>query len=108
MPICSSPAYPFDSHQYIFAAKSWVSILSNICILHIFYLESQNTYYIHFFYENTRADTWMRVSVWLLIGVFVYLIYGRNHSSLQHAVYVPASHVDEIYRSSEESLPMEH
>lgn len=26
MPICSSPAYPFDSHQCIFAAKSWVSL----------------------------------------------------------------------------------
>nr|XP_043631350.1 cationic amino acid transporter 2, vacuolar-like [Erigeron canadensis] len=54
---------------------------------------------------NLGADTWMRVSVWLLIGVFVYVIYGRHHSSLQHAVYVPASHVDEIYQSSAESLP---
>ncbi|KAJ9540469.1 hypothetical protein OSB04_026975 [Centaurea solstitialis] len=54
---------------------------------------------------NLGADTWMRVSVWLLIGVFVYAIYGRSHSSLQHAVYVPAAHVDEIYRSSAESLP---
>ncbi|XP_024969714.1 cationic amino acid transporter 2, vacuolar-like [Cynara cardunculus var. scolymus] len=54
---------------------------------------------------NLGVDTWMRVSVWLLIGVFVYVIYGRNHSSLQHAVYVPAAHVDEIYKSSAESLP---
>ncbi|KAJ0704632.1 putative amino acid/polyamine transporter I, cationic amino acid transporter [Helianthus annuus] len=51
---------------------------------------------------NLGADTWMRVSIWLLIGVFVYVIYGRTHSSLQHAVYVPASHVDEIYQSSVE------
>ncbi|MFS8011969.1 putative amino acid/polyamine transporter I, cationic amino acid transporter [Helianthus anomalus] len=51
---------------------------------------------------NLGADTWMRVSIWLLIGVFVYVIYGRTHSSLQHAVYVPASHVDEIYQSSAE------
>lgn len=54
---------------------------------------------------NLGADTWMRVSVWLLIGVLVYVIYGRNHSSLQHAVYVPAAHVDEIYKNSAESLP---
>lgn len=54
---------------------------------------------------NLGADTWMRVSVWLVIGVLVYVIYGRNHSSLQHAVYVPAAHVDEIYESSAESLP---
>lgn len=53
---------------------------------------------------NLGADTWMRVSVWLVIGVFVYVIYGRNHSALQHAVYVPAAHVDEIYKSSAESL----
>ncbi|CAH1424433.1 unnamed protein product [Lactuca virosa] len=53
---------------------------------------------------NLGADTWMRVSVWLVIGVFVYVIYGRSHSSLQHAVYVPAAHVDEIYKSSAESL----
>ncbi|XP_076901497.1 cationic amino acid transporter 2, vacuolar-like [Bidens hawaiensis] len=54
---------------------------------------------------NLGADTWLRVSIWLLIGVFVYVIYGRTHSSLQHAVYVPASHVDEIYQSSVESVP---
>ncbi|KAI3721882.1 hypothetical protein L2E82_32901 [Cichorium intybus] len=53
---------------------------------------------------NLGADTWMRVSVWLVMGVFVYVIYGRNHSALQHAVYVPATHVDEIYKSSAESL----
>lgn len=53
---------------------------------------------------NLGVDTWMRVSVWLVIGVVVYVIYGRNHSALQHAVYVPATHVDEIYKSSAESL----
>ncbi|KAL8210423.1 hypothetical protein R6Q57_004860 [Mikania cordata] len=58
----------------------------------------------HNFGHTGWADTWMRVSVWLLIGVFVYGFYGRTHSSLQHAVYVPASHVDEIYQSSAESL----
>lgn len=44
--------------------------------------------------------TWMRVSVWLALGVCVYAFYGRTHSSLQNAVYVPATHVDEIYQSS--------
>jgi len=72
----------------------WVPLLPILSIL-------INTYLL----LNLGADTWMRVSAWLLIGVFVYVIYGRNHSSLQHAVYVPASHVDEIYQSSAESLP---
>lgn len=49
---------------------------------------------------NLGADTWLRVSVWLVIGVFVYAFYGRTHSSLRDAVYVPAAHADEIYRSS--------
>lgn len=49
---------------------------------------------------NLGADTWLRVSVWLVIGVFVYAFYGRTHSSLRDAVYVPAAHADEIYRTS--------
>jgi cationic amino acid transporter 1 len=50
---------------------------------------------------NLGTDTWARVSVWLVIGVFVYLFYGRRHSSLLNAVYVPAAHADEIYRSAD-------
>ncbi|MQM05094.1 hypothetical protein Taro_037903 [Colocasia esculenta] len=50
---------------------------------------------------NLGGGTWMRVSVWLAVGVLVYLFYGRTHSSLTDAVYVPASQADEIYRSSE-------
>lgn len=53
---------------------------------------------------NLGAATWTRVSIWLLIGVLVYTFYGRTHSSLQDAVYVPAAHADEIYRSSGDSL----
>ncbi|XP_057998415.1 cationic amino acid transporter 2, vacuolar isoform X2 [Hevea brasiliensis] len=53
---------------------------------------------------NLGAATWARVSVWLLIGVFVYAFYGRTHSSLLDAVYVPAAHADKIYRSSGDSL----
>ncbi|CAL5435585.1 unnamed protein product [Camellia sinensis] len=54
---------------------------------------------------NLGSATWTRVSIWLLIGVLVYTFYGRTHSSLKDAVYVPATHVEEIYRSSENSLP---
>ncbi|GFY98046.1 cationic amino acid transporter 3 [Actinidia rufa] len=54
---------------------------------------------------NLGASTWIRVSIWLSIGVLVYAFYGRTHSSLRDAVYVPAAHVEEIYRSSENSLP---
>ncbi|KAJ4969818.1 hypothetical protein NE237_002917 [Protea cynaroides] len=53
---------------------------------------------------NLGAGTWMRVSAWLVIGVLVYVFYGRTHSSLLNAVYVPAAHVEEIYRSSPEFL----
>ena len=56
------------------------------------------------FFATVRSATWARVSVWLLIGVVVYTFYGRNHSSLLNAVYVPAAHADEIYRSSGDSL----
>ncbi|KAE8660038.1 Cationic amino acid transporter 2, vacuolar [Hibiscus syriacus] len=49
---------------------------------------------------NLGTATWARVSVWLLMGVVVYVFYGRSHSSLLDAVYVPAAHADEIYRSS--------
>ncbi|XP_010909913.1 cationic amino acid transporter 2, vacuolar [Elaeis guineensis] len=49
---------------------------------------------------NLGAGTWIRVSIWLVIGVFVYLLYGRTHSSLTGVVYVPVAHADEIYRTS--------
>lgn len=49
---------------------------------------------------NLGIATWIRVSVWLVMGVLVYAFYGRGHSSLRNAIYVPAVHVDEIYNSS--------
>ncbi|KAK6159047.1 hypothetical protein DH2020_006361 [Rehmannia glutinosa] len=48
---------------------------------------------------NLGGATWTRVSIWLAVGVLVYIFYGRKHSSLQDVVYVPAAHVDEIYES---------
>ncbi|KAJ9693743.1 hypothetical protein PVL29_009615 [Vitis rotundifolia] len=53
---------------------------------------------------NLGSATWTRVSIWLVIGVLVYGFYGRRHSSLQDAVYVPAADVDEIYGSSSNCL----
>ncbi|OVA16428.1 Amino acid/polyamine transporter I [Macleaya cordata] len=51
---------------------------------------------------NLGAGTWIRVSVWMVIGVFVYLFYGRRHSLLLDAVYVSTARADEIYLSSTE------
>ncbi|CAI9765722.1 unnamed protein product [Fraxinus pennsylvanica] len=53
---------------------------------------------------NLGGSTWTRVSIWLAIGAIVYLFYGRKHSSLRDAVYVPVAHVDEIYQSSRNTL----
>ncbi|KAK7315512.1 hypothetical protein VNO77_34062 [Canavalia gladiata] len=53
---------------------------------------------------NLGAATWARVSIWLAIGVVVYLFYGRTHSTLKDAVYVPASQVDDTYHTSTSCL----
>ncbi|KAF5184746.1 Cationic amino acid transporter 2, vacuolar [Thalictrum thalictroides] len=53
---------------------------------------------------NLGAGTWIRVSVWMVLGIFIYLFYGRRHSLLLNAVYVPTAHADEIYRTSGEYL----
>ncbi|BBH06955.1 cationic amino acid transporter 2, partial [Prunus dulcis] len=50
------------------------------------------------------AATWIRISVWFAIGAVVYLFYGRSHSSLFNAVYVPSAYADELYRSSSDYL----
>ncbi|XP_026417996.1 cationic amino acid transporter 2, vacuolar-like [Papaver somniferum] len=49
---------------------------------------------------NLGIGTWIRVSVWLILGVFVYLCYGRTHSLLHKAVYVPKEQAEEICQSS--------
>nr|GEZ10190.1 cationic amino acid transporter 2, vacuolar-like isoform X2 [Tanacetum cinerariifolium]GEZ18596.1 cationic amino acid transporter 2, vacuolar-like isoform X2 [Tanacetum cinerariifolium] len=38
---------------------------------------------------NLGVGTWIRVSVWLVIGVLVYVFYGRKHSLLVDDVYMP-------------------
>lgn len=72
--------------------------LISVCNLSLFLIRHliRLTYYLIF-----RGDTWARVTVWLIIGVLVYVCYGRRHSSLEDAVYVPAAHANEIFRSSE-------
>ncbi|KAL0428341.1 UNVERIFIED_CONTAM: Cationic amino acid transporter 2, vacuolar [Sesamum latifolium] len=45
-----------------------------------------------------------RVSIWLGLALLAYVFYGRMHSPLQHAVYVPAAHVDEINTTSSNTL----
>jgi hypothetical protein len=42
------------------------------------------------------GGTWMRVRVWLVVGVFVYIFYGRTHSLLTDVVYVPGAQVNEM------------
>jgi APA family basic amino acid/polyamine antiporter len=29
--------------------------------------------------------TWVRLAVWLVIGMFIYFFYGRSHSHVQQA-----------------------
>ncbi|GAB2212190.1 hypothetical protein Droror1_Dr00025540 [Drosera rotundifolia] len=48
---------------------------------------------------NLGVGAWLCVSIWLLIGAMVYLFYGRSHSCLLDAVYVPRTHVTEILRA---------
>ncbi|AQK64086.1 Cationic amino acid transporter 4 vacuolar [Zea mays] len=76
MPFCSSATSFVYPDKYVSVNKPEVSIKSII------------------------GDTWMRVGIWLLLGVLVYAFYGRTHSSLIDVVYVPAAQADEIYRSS--------
>ncbi|KAL6622665.1 hypothetical protein ACP70R_032544 [Stipagrostis hirtigluma subsp. patula] len=67
----------------------FVPLLPVMCIL-------INTYLL----INLGGGTWMRVGVWLVMGVFVYIFYGRTHSSLTDVVYVPVAQANEIYGSS--------
>ncbi|XP_057738267.1 cationic amino acid transporter 2, vacuolar-like isoform X1 [Arachis stenosperma] len=53
---------------------------------------------------NLESGTWVRVSIWLAIGLLVYVFYGRTHSMLKDAVYVPAAQVDDAYHASTSCL----
>ncbi|KAK7336300.1 hypothetical protein VNO77_16836 [Canavalia gladiata] len=68
-------------------ACPFVPFLPAACIL-------INTYLL----IDLGVATWLRVSGWLLIGILIYLFYGRTHSSLLHAIYVPSAYADEIHR----------
>ncbi|QCD97218.1 solute carrier family 7 [Vigna unguiculata] len=48
---------------------------------------------------NLGYSTWLRVSIWMGTGLLVYVFYGRTHSFLKDAIYVPAKQVDEIYHT---------
>ncbi|XP_038882439.1 cationic amino acid transporter 3, mitochondrial-like [Benincasa hispida] len=71
----------------------FVPLLPIVCIL-------INTYLL----INLGVGTWARVSVWLVIGVIVYAVYGRTHSTLRDAVYVSAEHAEKINNYSREVL----
>ncbi|KAF3944897.1 hypothetical protein CMV_028678, partial [Castanea mollissima] len=71
----------------------FVPFLPAACIL-------VNTYLL----IDLGAATWIRVSVWFVIGALVYIFYSRKHSSLLNAVYVPSAYANEIYRSSSASV----
>jgi len=53
-------------------------------------LSNSNIYVLYFW----RGATWLRVTVWLALGVIIYVFYGRTHSSLKHAVHVKDAQVD--------------
>lgn len=74
-------------------ACPFVPFLPAACIL-------INTYLL----IDLGAATWLRVSVWLLIGLLIYLFYGRTHSSLLNAIYLPSARADEIHRSQANHL----
>jgi hypothetical protein len=43
------------------------------------------------------GDTWIRLIVWLLIGLAIYFGYSRYHSKLQHGQFVePIDPVDPL------------
>uniref|UniRef100_A0A9I9CUT2 Cationic amino acid transporter C-terminal domain-containing protein n=1 Tax=Cucumis melo TaxID=3656 RepID=A0A9I9CUT2_CUCME len=71
----------------------FVPLLPIVCIL-------INTYLL----INLGVGTWARVSVWLVIGVIVYIVYGRNHSTLRDAIYVSTEHAEKINNYSREVL----
>lgn len=50
-----------------------------------------NTYLL----VNIGAETWIRVSIWLAVGVIIYIFYGRGHSLLLDDVRRPTTRTDD-------------
>lgn len=103
LPICSILTCCLYSYKHLLINWSWVRNL----------LTTMPPFLCHAWHEYQllitrilcfRVATWLRVSVWMLIGVLVYLFYGRTHSSLLHAIYVPSAYADEIHRSQASHL----
>lgn len=55
---------------------------------------------------NLGAGTWIRVSVWLVVGALIYVFYGRTHSSLvdADAAHEPRTQAEEISATSSEDV----
>jgi APA family basic amino acid/polyamine antiporter len=43
-----------------------------------------------FMMASLPRDTWLRLIVWLIIGMVVYFGYGRHHSRVQAALAKPS------------------
>lgn len=101
LPFCPIATHRQHSDQCLFVNQPWVSIHTIFTDKKVFRKRviKFNEMYI------CSGDTWMRVSIWLALGALIYLFYGRNHSSLENVIYVPAAHVDEIYESVSQPHP---
>ncbi|WMV14474.1 hypothetical protein MTR67_007859 [Solanum verrucosum] len=44
---------------------------------------------------NIGAQTWIRVLIWLGVGVIIYIFYGRGHSLLFDDVRRPITHTND-------------
>jgi len=42
---------------------------------------------------NLKSITWIRLGIWLVIGMFIYFLYGRYHSRVQRGEVSPAGNV---------------
>lgn len=95
------PALPIASilvNVYLLVNLGYVFSITSICNLFSFlddsFQPSQKDYCLHFPWEIIilltggqsitpgRVDTWLRVSVWMILGLLVYFCYGLRHSRL--------------------------
>jgi APA family basic amino acid/polyamine antiporter len=52
----------------------WVPVLPGLCILACLYLMSALGW-----------ETWLRLGIWMAIGLVIYFFYGRHHSRVARA-----------------------